>query len=337
MSEELVIEFPDNTVLPILFGEYNRHITYIEKKLGIEISDRGNVLHLFGDIESISKAETVLNSLALKLKTEELESVTRADIDTELRFLAGAHDQPNADLKVKKKTPPMNENASHSVIKTKNKTITPRSPNQQKYLDLIHSNDMVFGLGPAGTGKTYLSVAAGVNMFLKGDVERLIFCRPAVEAGESLGFLPGDMKEKIDPYLRPIYDALQDMLPLDFLVKKMESGEIEIAPLAFMRGRTLARSFVILDEAQNATPVQMKMFLTRMGEASRMVITGDASQSDLPSHVHSGLDEATKILQGVDGIGFITFDASDVIRHSLVRKIINAYDQFARSKTTKKS
>lgn len=332
MSEEIVLEFPDNTVLPILFGEYNRHITYIEKKLGIEISDRGNILHLFGDTKIIAKAESVLKSLALKLKTEELDNVTRADIDTELRFLAGTNDKPNADIKVKKKTRPMNEGSSHSIIKTKNKTIAPRSPNQQNYLDLINSNDMVFGLGPAGTGKTYLSVAAGVSMFLKGEVERLVFCRPAVEAGESLGFLPGDMKEKIDPYLRPIYDALQDMLPLDFLVKKMETGEIEIAPLAFMRGRTLARSFVILDEAQNATSVQMKMFLTRMGEASRMVITGDASQSDLPSHVNSGLDEAIQILQNVEGIGFIEFDASDVIRHSLVRKIINAYDNFARSK-----
>ena len=186
---------------------------------------------------------------------------------------------------------------------------------------------MVFGLGPAGTGKTYLAVAAGVDMFVKGEVERLIFCRPAVEAGENLGFLPGDMREKIDPYLRPVYDALNDMMPQDFMHKKMETGEIEIAPLAFMRGRTLANAFVILDEAQNATGMQTKMFLTRMGEASRMIITGDMSQSDLPKHVKSGLSEAVDVLSGIDEIGFITFTENDVIRHPLVKKIIQAYDK----------
>ncbi len=329
MSKELILEFSDNDVVPVLFGEYNDHLAYLEKKLEVNISDRGNLLRITGDIDSITKAQIALQSLHTRLRSGDLQNITHADIDAELRFLTNG--QTAADTqsgkKTKKKTPGKNENGN-TVIKTKNKTIVPRSPNQQEYLELMRQHDLVFGLGPAGTGKTYLAVAAGVDMYLKGEVERLIFCRPAVEAGENLGFLPGDMKEKIDPYLRPIYDALHDMLPWDFLLKKMEAGEIEIAPLAFMRGRTLAHSFVILDEAQNATPSQMKMFLTRMGESSHMVITGDASQSDLPKHINSGLNEAVDVLNGVDDIGFITFEAGDVIRHGLVRKIIRAYDKF---------
>ena len=185
---------------------------------------------------------------------------------------------------------------------------------------------MVFGLGPAGTGKTYLAVAVGVSLFLEGKVERLIFTRPALEAGERLGFLPGDMKEKVDPYLRPIYDAMHDMMPWDFMMNKMETGDIEVAPLAFMRGRTLSNAFVILDEAQNTTCTQMKMFLTRMGEASRMVVTGDITQTDLPGNVKSGLRDATEILEGVDEIKFIKFANKDVIRNPLVSKIVQAYD-----------
>jgi phosphate starvation-inducible PhoH-like protein len=191
----------------------------------------------------------------------------------------------------------------------------------------ILGNEMVFGLGPAGTGKTYLAVAVGVSMFLEGKVERLIFARPAVEAGERLGFLPGDMKDKVDPYLRPIYDALHDMMPYDFMVKKIESGEIEIAPLAFMRGRTLSNAFVILDEAQNTTKTQMKMILTRLGESSRMVINGDLSQTDLPVGVKSGLRDASEILENIEEIKFIHFKKDDVIRHKLVGKIVSAYDQ----------
>lgn len=185
---------------------------------------------------------------------------------------------------------------------------------------------MVFGLGPAGTGKTYLAVALGISMYLEGKVERLIFTRPAVEAGERIGFLPGDMKEKVDPYLRPIYDAMHDMLPWDVMMKKMETGDIEVAPLGFMRGRTLSNAFVILDEAQNTTPTQMKMFLTRMGESSRMVITGDLSQTDLPREQKSGLRDAVEILEGVEDIGFIHFENKDVIRHPLVSKVVSAYD-----------
>jgi len=328
LSKELILEFPDNDIVPVLFGEYNDHLSYLEKKLDINISDRGNLLRISGDDEAISKAQIALQSLETRLKSRELQNITRADIDGELRFLSGGVPKTKSKSRTKKPVKSKDKTGGNIVIKTKNKTIAPRSPNQQLYLKNIQKNDMVFGLGPAGTGKTYLAVAAGVDMYLKGEVERLIFCRPAVEAGENLGFLPGDMKEKIDPYLRPIYDALQDMLPWDFLLKKMEIGEIEIAPLAFMRGRTLAHAFVILDEAQNATSAQMKMFLTRMGEASHMVITGDATQSDLPSHMISGLSEAINILKNVDDIGFTTFDGGDVIRHSLVRKIIHAYDDY---------
>ncbi|MGH1376633.1 MAG: PhoH family protein [Alphaproteobacteria bacterium] len=319
MSKDLVLEFTNNDLVPFLFGEYNDHLSYLEKKLGVHISDRGNLLRISGEKAAIKKAEISLQSLYTRLQDGELQNITHADIDAELRFLENGSS---------KGAPKKKKEADKSiVIKTKNKTIAPRSPNQARYLELIKSQDMVFGLGPAGTGKTYLSVAAGVDMYLRGEVERLVFCRPAVEAGENLGFLPGDMKEKIDPYVRPIYDALQDMLPWDFLLKKMEVGEIEIAPLAFMRGRTLAHSYVILDEAQNATCSQMKMFLTRMGESSRMVITGDATQSDLPKSVKSGLSEAIDILGNVKEVGFVTFEDTDVIRHSLVRKIIQAYER----------
>ncbi len=328
MSKELILEFSENDIASLLFGEYNDHLSYLEKKLDINISDRGNLLRISGDTEAVSKAQVVLQSLETRLKSKELQNITRADIDGELRFLYSGKFNKNNKRQTKESMKSKSKSSSNIIIKTKNKTIAPRSPNQQKYLENIKKYDMVFGLGPAGTGKTYLAVAAGVDMYLKGEVERLIFCRPAVEAGENLGFLPGDMKEKIDPYLRPIYDALQDMLPWDFLLKKMEIGEIEIAPLAFMRGRTLSHAFVILDEAQNATSAQMKMFLTRMGEASHMIITGDATQSDLPYNVISGLSEAINILKNIDNIGFTTFDSRDVIRHSLVRKIIHAYDDY---------
>lgn len=314
MTKELIIEFSDNDLVPLIFGEYNDHLSYIEKKLDINISDRGNLLRVTGETPALTKAQAILESLHTRLKSGELETITHADIDAEIRF-----------VNENKKTP--KEKPTKLLIKTKNKTIAPRSPNQEKYLKLIQSKDMVFGLGPAGTGKTYLAVAAGVDLYLRGEVERLVFTRPAVEAGENLGFLPGDMKDKIDPYLRPIYDALQDMMPHDFLMKKMEIGEIEIAPLAFMRGRTLAHSFVILDEAQNTTSAQMRMFLTRMGEASHMVINGDESQTDLPKHITSGLTEAINILGDVDDIGFMKFTGKDVIRHGLVRKIIKAYDK----------
>lgn len=317
MSRTHTLEFQNNELLPLLFGEHNAHLSYLEKKLGIQISDRGNFLTLSGDEGSVAVAQTVLNSLWRKI--EKHQDIGKAEIDAELRF---RHNEP-----LSAKEPSKRMDHSEIVIKTRKKTIVPRTPNQAVYMKAILENEMVFGLGPAGTGKTYLAVSVGVSMFLNGDVERLVFCRPAVEAGERLGFLPGDMKEKVDPYLRPIYDALHDMMDTELLVRKMETGEIEIAPLAFMRGRTLSNAFVILDEAQNTTCTQMKMFLTRMGESSRMVITGDITQTDLPIGIKSGLRDATELLDGVEGINFTRFTKEDVVRHPLVSKIVHAYDQ----------
>ena len=316
MSITQTLEFRHNNLLPLLFGEHNSHLNYLEEKLGIQISDRGNTVTLSGDDLSVKTAEDILNSLLDKI--EKKREIGKAEIDAELRFLKNKRKNKDKEFSVSK---------NKTVIKTKKKSIAARSPNQEAYLRAMLENEMVFGLGPAGTGKTYLAVATAVSMYLAGDVERLIFCRPAVEAGERLGFLPGDMKDKVDPYLRPIYDALHDMLPYDLMMKKIESGDIEIAPLAFMRGRTLSNAFVILDEAQNSTTTQMKMILTRLGESSRMVITGDLSQTDLPVGVKSGLRDATEILHDVDDIKFIYFDREDVTRHKLVSKIVKAYDQ----------
>ncbi|MCF8495270.1 MAG: PhoH family protein [Alphaproteobacteria bacterium] len=291
-----------------MYGPHNGHLHHLEKALGVEIADRGNTLTLSGPDGAVRKAESVLNTLWTNIQKG--QDTGPADIDAALRFL---EDQTMS-------TPDIS-------IQTRKKTIIPRTPNQAAYMQAMRDNPMVFGLGPAGTGKTYLAVAAGVSLYLSGAVERLIFTRPAVEAGEHLGFLPGDMKEKVDPYLRPIYDALHDMMPWDVMTKKIQVGDIEIAPLAFMRGRTLTNAFVILDEAQNATPAQMKMFLTRMGESSRVVVTGDPTQTDLPAHMKSGLQDALDILSGVEEIKFLTFENKDVIRHPLVRRIVEAYDQ----------
>lgn len=314
------INFPDNKNLPALFGAHNAHLSHLEKKLHVSISDRGNILTLSGTHEAIDTAEKILKTLQKKIQSG--HDVGTAEIDAELRFLEEKDTQDKSPASTGK---PMSKN--DLTIQTKKKTITPRSPHQADYIQAIAEHEMVFGIGPAGTGKTYLAVAMGVAMFLEGKVERLIFCRPAVEAGERLGFLPGDMKEKVDPYLRPIYDAMHDMMPWDFVVKKMESGDIEIAPLAFMRGRTLNNAFVILDEAQNTTPTQMKMLLTRMGESSRMIVTGDLSQTDLPAGIKSGLRDAVETLEGIEGIHFSRFTKEDVIRHHLVSKIVHAYEQ----------
>ncbi len=281
-----------------------------------------------GANDDVDLAKDVLQMLWKKIQRK--QDVTTSEIDAALRFLK----QDNKETKKGTndvKTNVQNKEALYeekSGIKTyKNKLISPRSPNQSKYIEAIKTNDMVFGIGPAGTGKTYLAVAAAVQMYQEGKIERMVFCRPAVEAGEQLGFLPGDMLEKIDPYLRPIYDALHDMMPSDDIPKKIERGEIEIAPLAFMRGRTLKNAFVVLDEAQNTTSMQMKMFLTRMGENTRMVITGDPSQIDLPPGTQSGLKEAMSILRDVEDVPFIHFNSKDVVRHKLVTKIIEAYDK----------
>jgi phosphate starvation-inducible PhoH-like protein len=293
--------------------------------LSISIVSRGNVVNISGSKRSASIAQDILSYLFQKAK--EGREITISEIDSSFRFLTSDPKATNKEPSEKHKGGNMPLDKDSAIKTYKNKLISPRSPNQKVYIENIRANDMVFGVGPAGTGKTFLAVAAAVQMFQEGMIERMVFCRPAVEAGENLGFLPGSMLEKIDPYLRPIFDALNEMMPADDVVKKLESGEIEIAPLAFMRGRTLKNAFVVLDEAQNTTAMQMKMFLTRMGEGTRMVITGDPSQIDLPPGTQSGLKEAMSILSHVNEVPFIHFDAKDVVRHKLVTKIIEAYDK----------
>jgi phosphate starvation-inducible PhoH-like protein len=326
LPDILTLEFSAEHA-PALFGEHNSHIAYLEKKLNIDIADRGSVLTLQGDHAALHQAEHIFSSLLNKAKKG--QAVDTQDIDAIIRFWDAKKKDGDAMDDDKQDEAVVPRSSKDIVIKTKKKTIVPRSPNQEKYLRSILDHDMVFGLGPAGTGKTYLAVAVGMSMYLSGQVDRLIFTRPAVEAGENLGFLPGDMREKIDPYLRPIYDAMHDMVPWDFMMKKMEDGDIEVAPLAFMRGRTLSNAFVILDEGQNTTRRQMKMFLTRMGEASRMVITGDLTQTDLPHGQISGLRDAVDTLHDIDDIAFNHFDKGDVVRHPLVSKIVNAYEKQA--------
>ena len=314
------MSFDNNSLIQDLYGEHNSHLKYIENILEVSIADKSNNLFITGNSKDVQLSEDILLNLYDKLNSG--GSVTTNDIDAALRFAKknySENDNENNGDKL--------NYGDELVIKTKKKTVAPRTPNQATYVRTIMENEAVFGLGPAGTGKTYLAVAVAVNMLITGKVEKLIFCRPAVEAGESLGFLPGDMKEKIDPYLRPIYDALHDMMPNEIADKKILTGDIEIAPLAFMRGRTLSNAFVILDEAQNTTQEQMKMFLTRLGQNSRMVITGDPTQIDLPNGQKSGLHDAVKILKNIDEIKFIQFSKNDVVRHKLVGKIIQAYEK----------
>jgi phosphate starvation-inducible PhoH-like protein len=308
------IHFDDNALLPLFVGAQDAHLKHIEQSLDIDIRNRSGHLTLTGNSRAVKIAEDVLTYLWGRLKRN--RDVTIPEIDSAIRFAK--------DVKM---TGKKKESDSNIVIRTKKKSISPRSPGQAEYIKTMYDHSLVFGLGPAGTGKTYLAVAIAVSLYLEGKVERLILCRPAIEAGERLGFLPGDMKDKIDPYLRPIYDSLQDMMPYDVLQKKMETGEIEVAPLAFMRGRTLSNAFVILDEAQNATVAQMKMLLTRMGENSRMVVTGDTGQCDLPKGVSSGLKDAVERLSGIDqDVAVHQLGIKDVVRHKLVGKIIRAYD-----------
>ena len=312
LQTSIAIEFDDNRLLPQLFGSHNVHLARIENKLDISLSSRGNAVTISGDGYLIAAAAEVLNGLYTRLKDG--HDVEAADVDAALRMIIAGETGKAVIM-----------NLDAHVVHTSKRQILPRSAQQAVYVDAVDQSDLVFGLGPAGTGKTYLAVAKAVESLVKGEVDRIILSRPAVEAGEQLGFLPGDMREKVDPYLRPLYDALHDMLPANQVAKKMENGEIEIAPLAFMRGRTLAEAFVILDEAQNTTPVQMKMFLTRLGQNARMMITGDLSQIDLPSGVTSGLRDAVSRLTGVTGISFVEFSEEDVVRHPLVARIIKAY------------
>ena len=313
------LQFDDNRLLPLLFGEHDHNLARIEQELEVSLSSRGNKLTITGgDAWAAAAARAAIGALYERLK-QGLE-VETADVDAAIRLAVDA-DRAGNDLDLAAFA------GGDLTLKTRKRTISPRSPMQAAYLRSMQEHDMVFGLGPAGTGKTYLAVACAVSMLIEGRVGRIVLSRPAVEAGERLGFLPGNMRDKIDPYLRPLYDALYDMLPSDQVVKRLESGEIEIAPLAFMRGRTLANAFIIADEAQNTTAMQMKMLLTRLGEHARMVITGDMSQIDLPQGATSGLREAMKILDGVKGIDFVHFTEADVVRHPLVTRIVRAYDK----------
>jgi phosphate starvation-inducible PhoH-like protein len=322
----LHLQFDDNRLLPLLFGQHDQNLARIEQELGVSLVSRGNQLAISGPPAAGTTARPVLTGLYQRLKRG--LDVDRGEVDAAMR-LARQDDglEPNlfgADAK------------DGTAIRTQRRHITPRSAMQARYMRMLHEKELVFGLGPAGTGKTYLAVAVAVAMLTRGSVDRIVLSRPAVEAGERLGFLPGDLREKVDPYLRPLYDALYDMMPAEQVVKRMSSGDIEIAPLAFMRGRTLAHSFVILDEAQNTTPMQMKMFLTRLGESSRMAVTGDLTQIDLPSGQKSGLKDALEAVEQVPGIGVTRFTEVDVVRHPLVAKIVSAYDARDR-KGTKKS
>ncbi|MBO9576560.1 MAG: PhoH family protein [Sphingobium sp.] len=311
---ELIFEKP--YLLGALFGEYDQNLVSIENRLGVYIAARGNKVQIEGEAEAAARARDVLNGLYNRL-------VVGQQIDTgAVEAVIAMSAEPTLDgiIRHDVSEPPK------VMIRTRKKTIVPRSANQTLYMEALARHELIFALGPAGTGKTYLAVAQAVSQLITGSVDRLILSRPAVEAGEKLGFLPGDMKEKVDPYLRPLYDALHDTLPAEQVERRIASGEIEIAPLAFMRGRTLANAFIILDEAQNTTIAQMKMFLTRFGEGSRMVICGDPKQVDLPQPGASGLADAVTRLEGIEGIAVTRFTSADVVRHPIVGRIVEAYE-----------
>src|SRR3954453_20636213 len=307
------LEFDDNLLLPLLYGERDQHLDRIERQLGVSLMPRGNRLAIAGPASATEVARLALSRLYERLKRG--QEIDMAAVEAAMRMAQAESEDKSLSL--------WREDAG---FRTRKRRIAARSAGQADYVKAMREHELVFGLGPAGTGKTYLAVAAAVDLLMSGRVERIILSRPAVEAGERLGFLPGDLRDKVDPYLRPIFDALNDMLPADQLARRLSTGEIEVAPIAFMRGRTLSHAFVILDEAQNTTPVQMKMFLTRLGEASRMVVTGDPTQVDLPAGTRSGLAEALATLSEVDGIATVRLTDRDVVRHDLVARIVRAYE-----------
>ena len=318
---ETLLEFSNNRLLIDLCGEFDRNLAQIEHQLGIHILRRGNQLALVGPAGARGTAAAVLQQLYGRLETG--RPIDAGEIDGAIRMMgdAGVPAPVSIDEQLEMFA------AGRIEIRTRKKQVEPRTEAQKNYVKNLFQNELAFGIGPAGTGKTYLAVAVGVTMLIGGHVDKIVLSRPAVEAGERLGFLPGDMKEKVDPYMQPLYDALNDFLPSKQVEKLMAEKRIEIAPLAFMRGRTLSNAFVVLDEAQNATTMQMKMFLTRLGEGSRMVVTGDRTQVDLPRGITSGLSDAERILDGVKGVSFNYFTAKDVVRHPLVARIIEAYDR----------
>jgi len=310
------LEFEEATILGALFGQFDSNLVLIENRLGVYIAARGTRVQIEGTEEAVARAREVLTGLHKRL-------LAGQEIDGgAVESLIAMSTEPTLEgiITGDAGRPPI-------MIRTRLKTIVPRSPTQIEYMRALASRDIIFALGPAGTGKTYVAVAQAVSMLISGAVQRLILSRPAVEAGEKLGFLPGDMKDKVDPYLRPLYDALYDCMPPEQVERRLASGEIEVAPIAFMRGRTLADAFVILDEAQNTTPAQMKMFLTRFGQNSRMVVCGDPNQVDIPGgSAMSGLADAVSRLSGVEGMATVRFNAADVVRHPIVGRIVEAYE-----------
>lgn len=317
-SDHVILTFDDNNYAKVVFGKFDENLTYIEQKLGLYICPRGNEILIRGGTTAVKRAQYALNQLYERAKTN--QELTLSDTE-------GAINMANLSDK-QQESPQINRfSAKHAPARLSayKKTIHARTPAQNAYIRAMECAELVFGVGPAGTGKTYLAVAYAAMLLERGIIERIILSRPAVEAGEQLGFLPGDLKEKVDPYLRPLYDALYDIMPAGKVERVLASGVIEIAPLAFMRGRTLTHSAIILDEAQNTTPMQMKMFLTRLGEGARMVVTGDVSQIDLPAGQKSGLIEATRILSHIKNIAVVHFGEKDVVRHPLVAAIVRAY------------
>ncbi len=315
----IVLTFDNNTLASALYGQFDENLARIEQRLGLDIRSRGNQLSIHGESSAAEQARRALEYLYGLLQKG--HDVSPSEVDGALRISTAPDDQltlPTLDRKGK---------MAVAQIATRKRTIYARSVNQDAYMRAMERSELVFGIGPAGTGKTYLAVAHAAMLLERGVVERIILSRPAVEAGERLGFLPGDMKEKVDPYLRPLYDALYDMIPADKVERAIAAEVIEIAPLAFMRGRTLHHAAIILDEAQNTTPMQMKMFLTRLGEGGRMIVTGDPSQIDLPPNTKSGLVEALRVLADVPSIANVRFNDVDVVRHPLVAEIVRAYDR----------
>ena len=320
----LELVFEDNRLIGHLYGQFDQHLALLEQRLGVDATARGNQVTIRGPHEACARASDVLNALYERLQAG--QDVTTADVEGAVRMALTIGDQlalPTLEPKAR---------LQHAQIATRRKTVVARNPAQDAYIRAMDRASLIFGLGPAGTGKTYIAVAYAAALLERGDVARIILSRPAVEAGERLGFLPGDMRDKIDPYLRPLYDALYDMMAPERVERALASGAIEIAPLAFMRGRTLANAGVFLDEAQNTTSMLMKMALTRLGDGSKMIVTGDPSQIDLPAGQLSGLNEATRILSDVPGVVQVRFSHEDVVRHELVARIVKAYDDDSRER-----
>ena len=321
-ATQVALSFDDNRLASVLFGQYGQNLALIERRLGVVANSRGNHVTLDGSREACEQARRVLENLYERLKNG--DELVQGDVEGNIRLAMAQGSLFDFD--------PATARDSFEEINLRKRRVRARTPAQDAYIRALKRHSLVFATGPAGTGKTWLAVAHAVQLFERKEVDRIVLSRPAVEAGERLGFLPGDMREKVDPYLRPIYDALYDLMDARIVERALQTTEIEIAPLAFMRGRTLSNAAVILDEAQNTTAMQMKMLLTRLGENSRMIVTGDPSQVDLPPGQTSGLADAVRLLENIEGIGHVAFTAADVIRHELVARIVDAYDKAAARK-----